>query len=295
MAGKLTTLLNAAKKAVGLGEKGFVGDVAEHAAKVKSKPRAPAQPRPDPWAEVELARDQRRTGAAVQAEASGPGLVPKGREVPLGGKPAPDHSSVQAPNFTLQAEHQPLGGGRQYPDPASVRAPGYTLQEGAYKPPMPAAAPTPAPQVQAPNYTVEPVAPPRGARPASKDELWAQAKARAEGGSSHFRAAPQSHGGLSLQATPTPAQAERAAIQRGQEIADAHGTHHVSLTRLTEAQKREQAMHSTGHSAGGRGAAPQEAMDFERVDTSRLTIHNPDQPARPGAVTPKPGSNKPVL
>jgi len=286
MAGKLNTFLKAVGKAVGLGEKNFVGDAAEHAAKVKPKPAA-AQPKADPWAEVEHARS-RQGGPAV--DVSGPGLVPKGQEVPLGGKPAVDPSKILAPDLKLQEQHRPMGGNAHYPDPSEVRAPNLTLHDGTHTPPAKpvAAAPAAAPP-RTPNYTVQPVEPPKTGRSAA-DDKWARAKAAVEGGDP-FRTPAQGHGGLSLQQAATPAQLEREAMQRAQAAANAHSAERVSMSRLTEAQQRDQTWASARSAAEGRGPAAHEMVDFQRVDTSGLSIHNPELPARPGSGKPatKPG------
>lgn len=270
MGSKLDAILNAAKRALGAGEKSFVGNADEQLAKVKVKPATPAATtKPEGLAVVTETRDEAWKAAQARAQQStGPKANPWDETVPL----SPEHQRAAA---AVEARLKPGAGGNLQPKPAAG----------------PAAAPPQAPagmRLEAPKPD----------KPLTADQRFAQAKARAEGKPDPYGPVSHNTGGLSLQqpaaAKPNPdsawARAKAAAEgnhfgtpahsarpgemglqakpdpwREAQERARAADQGQVSMSRLTEAQRQDQAWNAARDNVHGH--AP---IEMERIDTSRL-------------------------
>lgn len=294
MAGKLKTILEAAKRALGAGEKGFVGDAGEQLSRIKTtttpktaKPnegmsitpdtrrddawaRAKAEAeggaarggRPaDPWSGVEMSSEHRRQAAAVEARLgttpqSGANAVPK---KPDPGKPVPEAPAGMAVQSATPARPQTADEkfaaakarveGR--PEPVTQSTGGLRLQE-------------------------------QSTRPRTADQAFADAKARVEGGG-HFSSTPAQArpGEMGLQAKPDP-------WKEAQERARAADQGQVNMSRLSEAQRRDQAWDAARDHAHGTNQ-----IDMQRLDTSALGAPTPVGSSAAPSTRRGPSSNGP--
>jgi len=285
MGSKLDAILNAAKRALGAGEKSFVGNAEEHLAKVKVKP-ATAAAKPEGMAIVTETRDDAWKAAQARTQQStGPKTNPWDETVPM----SAEHQRAAA---AVEARLGTGTGGNLQPKPAAgpVAAPpqapaGMKLE--APKPDKPLTADQKFAQAKArAEGKPDPYGPvshntgglslqqPAAAKP-NPDSAWARAKAAVEG--DHF--APPAHsakpGSMSLQAKPDP-------WREAQERARAADQGQVSMSRLTDAQRQDQAWNAARDNVHGH--AP---IEMERIDTSRLGAASPvGTSATPRRTTP---------